>query len=195
MKKHQKKADEERLNRMLSKSIKKQHRDEEDDSLEDEGISDDDQSDFSKTSPVKKFGQGIIKLQQMGTPDSDQRQVQERRKKAAKELYSHLRVEKKMFSKVFQYFTGDEYEEFENDIPYEDLAEFSDSELPDRENSASKARQNRSHSNKHVEKILGKVSKLGGAFTQIHQSLRSNMRAANNHVRDVQMAGLKPISR
>jgi hypothetical protein len=119
----------------------------------------------------------------------------ETRKKTAKTLFSHMRGERKKLSKIFQYFTGDEVDEFENDIPYDVLAEFSESELPDMELYATTSGKNRSQSNKQVENILNKVGKLGQAFGDINQNLRQNMKAANNHVRDVQHAGVKPIAR
>ena len=56
------------------------------------------------------------------------------RKRQASMVFSQkIREQRKRISKVFEYFTGDEFEEFDRDFTNEELAKLSDSELMQKE--------------------------------------------------------------
>lgn len=57
----------------------------------------------------------------------------ESRLRAASMLSKQLRDQKKKVSKVFKYFTGDEFDEFERDFAKEELEGLSESELATKE--------------------------------------------------------------
>lgn len=103
----------------------------------------------------------------------------ERRLRAASMMSKQLRDQKKKISKVFQYFTGDEFEEFEKDLTADDLIPISDEEKAgekgedDDETSHTNSKKVKSH--RVMSQILDKMDRLDQVFTQMSLNLNSNI--------------------